>query len=105
MSLWFSYYFALFLLCSGTRAWVTADCKRTTNASAKSNGTVNFGLFEYEAKLNWGLGDRPTRKHYPTPSSASFRRQGGVGTKILIWNTTLLPDTARGAPPPRPPGQ
>ena len=42
----------------GTKHWITAHCKRTENAE-KSNGTVNFGLFVYEANLNFGLGDRP----------------------------------------------
>jgi len=41
----------------GTKYWVTAQCKRTEN-SEKSNGTVNFGLFEYEAHLNYGVGER-----------------------------------------------
>ena len=43
----------------GTNHWVTAACKRTENAE-KSNGTVNFGLFEYETNLNVGYGDRYT---------------------------------------------
>ena len=38
---------------------MTAACKRTENAE-KSNGTVNFGLFEYETNLNVGYGDRYT---------------------------------------------
>ena len=84
MSLWFSYYFALFLLCSGTRAWVTADCKRTTNASAKSNGTVNFGLFEYEAKLNWGLGDRPTRKQMLGPEGVMYHERQVLCSGLVI---------------------
>ena len=43
----------------GTNHWITAKCKRTENAE-KSNGTVNFGLFEYETNLNVGYGDRYT---------------------------------------------
>lgn len=43
----------------GTNHWITASCKRTENAE-KSNGTVNFGLFEYETNLNVGYGDRYT---------------------------------------------
>ena len=42
-----------------TNHWITAACKRTENAE-KSNGTVNFGLFEYETNLNVGYGDRYT---------------------------------------------
>ena len=42
----------------GTNHWITAQCKRTENTD-KSNGTVNMGLFVYEANLNFGLGDRP----------------------------------------------
>jgi len=42
-----------------TNHWITASCKRTENAE-KSNGTVNFGLFEYETNLNVGYGDRYT---------------------------------------------
>lgn len=41
----------------GTKSWVTASCQRTINTD-KSNGTVNFGLFEYQSILNSGLGDR-----------------------------------------------
>jgi len=44
-----------------TNYWTTAECKRTTDNKEKSNGTVNMGLFFYEASLNFGLGDR----HYP----------------------------------------
>ena len=78
------YYFALFLLCPGTRVWVTADCKRTTNASAKSNGTVNFGLFEYEANLNWGLGDRPTRKQMLGPEGVMYHERQVLLGLILL---------------------
>ena len=42
----------------GTKHWIKAYCKRTENAE-RSNGTVNLGLFVYEANLNFGLGDRP----------------------------------------------
>jgi len=41
-----------------TNYWITAECKRTTENKEKSNGTVNMGLFFYEARLNFGLGDR-----------------------------------------------
>ena len=44
-----------------TNYWVTAQCKRTTENKERSNGTVNLGLFFYEANLNFGLGDR----HFP----------------------------------------
>jgi len=42
----------------GTKYWVSAQCKRTENPE-KSNGTVHFGLFSYQAHLNFGLGNRP----------------------------------------------
>jgi len=45
----------------GTQHWVEAQCRRDGNFSDKSNGTVNFGLFEGSRHLNSGLGDR----HYP----------------------------------------
>jgi len=44
-----------------TNYWVRAECKRTTENKERSNGTVNLGLFFYEANLNFGLGDR----HFP----------------------------------------
>jgi len=68
----------------GTRVWVTADCKRTTNASAKSNGTVNFGLFEYEANLNWGLGDRPTRKQMLGPEGVMYHERQFMVYELYI---------------------
>jgi len=41
----------------GTKSWVRASCQRTINTE-KSNGSVTFGLFEYQSILNSGLGDR-----------------------------------------------
>ena len=41
----------------GTKYWITAQCKRLENAE-KSDGNVNMGLFEYEANLNYGAGER-----------------------------------------------
>lgn len=42
----------------GTKHWITAKCRRTTEFSDKSHGQVNFGLFNYEANLNFGIGNR-----------------------------------------------
>ena len=42
----------------GTKHWITAKCRRTTEFSDKSYGQVNFGLFNYEANLNFGIGNR-----------------------------------------------
>ena len=42
----------------GTKHWITAKCRRTTEFSDKSFGQVNFGLFNYEANLNFGIGNR-----------------------------------------------
>jgi len=41
----------------GTKSWVSATCQRTINTD-KSNGSVHFGLFQYQSILNAGLGDR-----------------------------------------------
>jgi len=49
---------ALLAASLGTKHWVSANCKRTENPE-KSNGTVHFGLFYYQAHLNFGLGNRP----------------------------------------------
>jgi hypothetical protein len=46
----------------GTKSWVTATCQRTINTD-KSNGSVHFGLFEYQSILNAGLGDRVDNQH------------------------------------------
>ena len=45
----------------GTEHWVEAGCRREGDYSEKSNGTVNFGLFQGSRHLNSGLGDR----YYP----------------------------------------
>ena len=42
----------------GTPYWVTATCHRAGEFREKSNGTVNFGLFQGARHLNSGLGDR-----------------------------------------------
>jgi len=46
----------------GTKSWVTATCQRTINTE-KSNGSVTFGLFEYQSILNAGLGDRVNNQY------------------------------------------
>jgi len=66
----------------GTKAWVTASCKRACSkeeavgeeeveaepcrinqqASEKSNGNITFGLFEYQSSLDAGLGERVVRQ-------------------------------------------
>ena len=45
----------------GTEHWVEAGCRREGAFSEKSNGTVNFGLFQGSRHLNSGLGNR----YYP----------------------------------------
>jgi len=52
---------ALLAASLGTDHWVEAGCQRNGNFSNKSNGTVNFGLFQGARHLNSGLGER----HYP----------------------------------------
>lgn len=43
----------------GTKAWISASCHRDVDTVPNhSNGTVTFGLFEYQSILNVGLGDR-----------------------------------------------
>ena len=70
----------------GTNHWITAQCKRTENTD-KSNGTVNMGLFVYEANLNFGLGDRPYEANMLGKFCRKKKYYSGIQIKKYTFKT------------------
>lgn len=67
----------------GTKYWITAQCKRLENAE-KSDGNVNFGLFEYEANLNYGAGERNYQDNMLGPEGIMYHERSLMVYELYI---------------------
>jgi len=67
----------------GTKYWITAQCKRLENAE-KSDGNVNMGLFEYEANLNYGAGERNYQDKMLGPEGIMYHERSLMVYELYI---------------------